>query len=127
VTHQANHEQPSEPEQPSQPEHPAQPEQPSDNGDTTGKNVEAEVISADKLTNVENVNNELTERLTNSSLSEVSIVSAKAAPTLSSNVFSKMKENQKDITVGVTDDITDSSISGSSTVIQLHSQIWILI
>ena len=83
------------------PEHPAQPEQPSDNGDTTGKNVEAEVISADKLTNVENVNNELTERLTNSSLSEVSIVSAKAAPTLSSNVFSKMKENQKDITVGV--------------------------
>lgn len=97
-------EQPSEPEQPSKPEQPSEPEQPSDNGDTTGKNVEAEVISVDKLTNVENVNNELTERLTNSSLSEVSIVSAKAAPTLSSNVFSKMKENQKDITVGVTDE-----------------------
>lgn len=75
-----------------------------DNGDTTGKNVSAAVISEDKLTNVDEVNSKLTDSLVNSSLAEVSIVSAKKAPTLSSNIFSQMKKNQKDITIGVTDE-----------------------
>lgn len=75
-----------------------------DNGDTTGKNVSAAVISEDKLTNVDEVNSKLTDSLVNSSLAEVSIVSAKKAPTLSSNIFSQMKKNQNDITIGVTDE-----------------------
>lgn len=75
-----------------------------DNGDTTGKNISAAVISDDKLTNVDEVNSKLTDSLVNSSLAEVSIVSAKKAPTLSSNIFSQMKKNQKDITIGVTDE-----------------------
>lgn len=101
---------PTEPEEvptkPTQPEQPAEPTQPEVEQPTSqlGVNSVAQTVAEDKLTQAGEVNNVLTDKLNNSNLAAIDVVSKGAAPKLSSNVFEKLKENQKDITVGVTDE-----------------------
>lgn len=70
---------------------------------TQGKNVAPEVVAKEDIVNVAEVNNTLIENIVDSKLSEIEVISS-AAPKLTSNVFSQMKDKQKDITVGVTDE-----------------------
>lgn len=98
---------PTEPIQPTEPEEvPTEPTQPEVEQPTSqlGVNSVAQTVAEDKLTEVGEVNGVLTDKLLNSNLAAIDVVSKGAAPKLSSNVFEKLKKNQKDITVGVTDE-----------------------
>lgn len=101
---------PSEPEpKPSQPETKQEETKPgaivipkSENKE--GQNNVAVEIADNALTNVEEVNNELERKMESTDIVQVEVVSKNEAPKLDANVFKTVKEKQKNITVGVTDE-----------------------
>lgn len=69
-----------------------------------GQNNVAVEIVEDALTDVEEVNNELESKMESTDIVQVEVVSKNEAPKLDANVFKTVKEKQKNITVGVTDE-----------------------
>lgn len=69
-----------------------------------GQNNVAVEIAEDALTDVEEVNNELESKMESTDIVQVEVVSKNEAPKLDANVFKTVKEKQKNITVGVTDE-----------------------
>lgn len=92
-------------DKPSQDDKPTPKPPESEDDDTKKDDGKSAPIIYDKkdVIDVTEVNNKLTDDIINSKLAEIDVVSS-SAPKLTSNVFSQMKEKQKDITVGVTDE-----------------------
>lgn len=69
-----------------------------------GQNNVAVEIAEDALTDVQEVNNELESKMESTDIVQVEVVSKNEAPKLDANIFKTVKEKQKNITVGVTDE-----------------------
>lgn len=72
--------------------------------DADGVNSAPSKVAEDEIVNTAEVNEKLEEKITSSSIVQVDITTKNEAPKLSSDVFKSVKDNQKIISVGVTDE-----------------------